>query len=574
MRLLVEEKADRPSMLYYGDNLPILRNRDYFPSESIDLVYLDPPFNSNQDYNVLFAEQDGSRSAAQIQAFTDTWRWDAAARRTFDEILEAGGKAAEALAAFRSLVGESDMLAYLSMMAPRLVELRRVLRPSGSIFLHCDPNASHYLKLLMDSIFGPDNLRNEIVWRRSHPKGLAFTRFARNHDTILYYARDGGRVTWNPQYLPYSEQALETQYRMQDSDGRRFQLTSLLNPNPDRPNLTYEFKGVTRVWRWTKDRMLEADAKGRIVVPKDGEGVPRYKRYLDEQEGIPVSDFWDDIGVVAGDERLGYPTQKPEALLDRIIEAGSKRGDTVLDPFCGCGTAVSSAQKLGRRWIGIDVTHLAISLIRNRLGDAYADRVSYLVVGEPADVAGAEALARQDRYQFQWWALGKIRARPVAEERKKGADTGIDGKLFFREKEGGSVKLMVIQVKSGGLKLSEVRDFGRVIEREKAQIGVLLTLDEPTRDMKTEAASMGFYKPDWKLSADDKYDRYQLLTIRELFEGKQPQYPPFRNVTFRSAPPAEIKGPKARRTRLTDHGDRTTAPSSLAADKRPENDEA
>jgi site-specific DNA-methyltransferase (adenine-specific) len=573
MRLLVEEKADRPSMLYYGDNLPILRNRDYFPSESIDLVYLDPPFNSNQDYNVLFAEQDGSRSAAQIGAFTDTWRWDVAARRTFDETIELGGRAAEALGAFRSLVGESDMLAYLSMMAPRLIELRRVLRPSGSLFLHCDPTASHYLKVLLDSIFGPDRFRNEIVWKRSDPKGHAFSRFPTAQDTLLLYSK-GDEPKWHTQYSAYDPAYVESHYSsMEKGTGRRYTLSDCTNPNPNRPNLTYEWKGITKVWRWTRERMERLDAEGRLVYTKSG--APRYKRYLDEMPGAPVTSIWDDIPFVNSQakERLGYPTQKPEALLDRVIESSSDRGDTVLDPFCGCGTTVASAQKLGRRWIGIDITHLAITLIRSRLDDAYGDSVSYVVVGEPADVGGAEALARQDRYQFQWWALGKIRARPVAEERKKGADSGIDGKLFFREKEGGPVKTIVIQVKSGGLKLSEVRDFGRVIERENAPVGILLSLDEPTRDMKTEAASMGYYKPDWKLSADDKYDRYQILTIRELFEGKQPQYPPFRNVTFKPAPAREIRGPKARRTRLTDHGDQAKPPPISLRDTGPETED-
>ncbi len=538
------------SVLYYGDNLPILRNTEYFPSASIDLVYLDPPFNSNQDYNVLFAEQDGSRSAAQIRAFSDTWRWDEGARRQYYELTTGPAtKAAQALVSLHDFLGENDMLAYLSMMAPRLIELRRVLKPTGSIYLHCDPTASHYLKMLMDSIFGPENFRNEVVWRRSHPKGLAFTRYARNHDTILFYAKDGAQVRWNSQYLPYSDEALETQYTLSDPDGRRYQLTSLLNPNPDRPNLTYEFKGVTKVWRWTKERMLEADAKGKIVVPRGGEGIPRFKRYLDEQEGVPVSDFWDDIGVVAGDERLGYPTQKPLPLLERIILASSDKGDTVLDPFCGCGTTIATAQALGRRWVGIDLTHLAITLIRSRLADAFPTGLDYRVVGEPADLQGAETLAKSDSYQFQWWALGVIGARPVQEERKKGADSGIDGKLFFREKENGAVKTTVIQVKSGTLKLSEVRDFARVIEREASQVGVLLTLDEPTRDMRAEAAALKFYRPEYQLDPDTKYDRYQILTIRELFEGKRPQYPPFRNVTFKAAPSA----PKAKQKTVRMH---------------------
>ena len=255
-----------------------------------------------------------------------------------------------------------------------------------------------------------------------------------------------------------------------------------------------------------------------------------------DSEGVRLDDVW-EIGRVPPIKQL-FPTQKPLPLLRQIIKASSRPGDTVLDPFCGCGTAIMAAQELGRRWIGIDITHLAITVMRSRLSEGFEVPVDYIVVGEPADLAGAQALAKQDRYQFQWWALGKIRARPVAEERRKGADSGIDGKLFFREKQNGPVKTMVIQVKSGTLKLSEVRDFAQVIHRERAPIGVLLTLDEPTRDMRTEAATLGFYKPEYRLSDDDKYDRYQILMIRDLFEGKQPHYPPFRNVTFKAAPEA------------------------------------
>ena len=538
-------------MLYYGDNLPILRNRDYFPTESIDLVYLDPPFKSNEDYNVLFSEADGSRSAAQIEAFTDTWRWDASARRTFDETVEQGGSAAGALVAFRSLVGESDMLAYLSMMAPRLLELRRVLRSTGSIYLHCDPAASHYLKTLMDTVFGPENFRNEIIWKRYSGHGNVTRSLGSIHDTLLFYVKTQ-EATWNPQYGEYDPDYVEHFFRYRDSEGRRYRIQNVQNPNPNRPNLTYEWKGHTRVWKWTRDRMEELDRQGKIAYSSTG--FPGLKQYLDESKGPVLQDVWTDIHSLQTStaERLGYPTQKPEALLERVISLSSNRGDTVLDPFCGCGTTVAAAQRLGRRWVGIDITHLAITLIRNRLDDSYGTRVSYVVIGEPADVAGAEALAKQDRYQFQWWALGKIRARPVAEERKKGADSGIDGKLFFREKENGPVKTMVIQVKSGTLKLSEVRDFAQVIQREKSPIGILLALDEPTRDMRTEAATLGYYRPDYRLSDDDKYDRYQILTIRDLFEGRQPQYPPFRNVTFKVAPEAPpTPKPKGRIHRLS-----------------------
>ncbi|MFZ0698655.1 MAG: DNA methyltransferase [Thermoplasmata archaeon] len=527
-------------------------------SEDATLVYLDPPFNSNQDYNVLFAERDGSRSAAQIRAFTDTWRWDAEARRQYDELTTGpASRAAQALLALHNFLGPTDMLAYLSMMAPRLIELRRVLKPTGSLYLHCDPTASPYLRFILDSVFGPEHFTNEIVWKRSDPKGHAFSRFPSAHDILLLYSK-GDEPTWHTQYMTYDPSYIESHYTgVEAGTGRQFTLSDCTNPNPDRPNLTYEWKGVTKVWRWTKERMQRLDAEGRLVYTKSG--APRYKRYLDEMPGTPVTSVWDDIPFVNSQakERLGYPTQKPEALLERIIAASSNEGDTVLDPFCGCGTTISAAQRLGRRWIGIDITHLAINLIRSRLADAFPSGLDYRVVGEPEDLQGAETLAKSDRYQFQWWALGKIEARAVPEERKKGADSGIDGKLFFREKENGPVKLMVLQVKSGGLKLGEVRDFAHVIERENAQVGVLLTLDEPTREMRAEAGGLGFYKPEYRLDpeADTKYDRYQILTIRELFEGKRPQYPPFRNVTFKAAPVAKVapKGPKARTKKLSEH---------------------
>jgi DNA modification methylase len=546
------------SVLYYGDNLPILRDTEYFPSASIDLVYLDPPFNSNQDYNVLFAEQDGSRSAAQIQVFSDTWRWDAVARRAYAESTEQGGRAGEALVALHSLVGDSDMLAYLSMMAPRLVELRRVLKPTGSLYLHCDPTASHYLKILLDSILLPENFLGEIVWRRTAAH-VTSRRWPRLHDTILSFAKDSTTVTFNPLRVDADPGWVEREYRHEDERGRYMvdNLTGAGTTNGPSGLPWHDVDprkiGAGRHWRYSPDTLDALDADGRIYWPKAGE-YPKLKQYLSESKGAAVGDLWTDIQVIGrtAAERLGYPTQKPGALLERIISASSNPGDTVLDPFCGCGTTISAAQRLGRRWIGIDITHLAIALIRNRLADAFPTGLDYRVVGEPADLNGAQALAKLDRYQFQWWALGVIGARPIQGEQKKGADSGIDGKLFFREKENGPIKTMVIQVKSGGLKLGEVRDFGRVIEREKAQLGVLLTLDEPTRDMRSEAGTLGFYKPEYRLDPDAKYDRYQILTIRDLFDGKRPGRPVSRNVTFKAAPVAKAapKGPKARTKKL------------------------
>lgn len=510
--------------LYYGDNLDILQR--YIKDESVDLVYLDPPFNSNANYNVLFAQKDGKQSSAQIQAFEDTWQWDEIAIHTYTSEVEKGGAIADALRAFYLILGDSNMMAYLTMMAPRLKELRRVLKPTGSLYLHCDPTASHYLKVLLDMVFGVENFRNEISWKRSHPKGHAFTRFATNHDVILAYSYSLKNSVWNPIYKAYDEEKIKTQYSLIDEDGRRYQLTSLLNPSPNRPNLTYEFLGVTKVWRWTKSRMLDAYNEGRIIIPKGGEGIPRYKRYLDEQKGIPVSDFWDDIELVSGNESLGYPTQKPQALLERIINASSNPGDVVLDPFCGCGTAVAAAEALGRKWIGIDITHLAIGLVKRRMEDTFGDGLKYEVIGEPTTVDGARTLAEQDKYQFQWWALGLVGARPA--EQKKGADRGIDGRLYFHDGSSKETRQVVLSVKGGQhMNVSHIRDLIGVLDREKADIGVYICLEEPTKPMRAEAAQAGFYHSEvWNRD----YPRVQILTISDLLQGRQIDMPPIQQV--------------------------------------------
>lgn len=298
--------------LYYGDNLDILRR--YVKDETVDLVYLDPPFNSAQTYNVLFAEHDGSRSAAQIKAFEDTWAWNLESEAAYRDIVLAGGKPSQAMQAFRTLLGTNDMLAYLAMMAPRLIALRRALKPTGNLVLHCDPTASHYLKVLLDAIFQPENFRNEIVWRRTTSKGLTSRRLARNHDVLLAYQMSN-QSTWNldAAFVAYDPNALDAKtagkYSHRDPNGRLYQLDNLINPNPDRPNLTYEFLGVTRVWRWTKERMQAAYEAGIVVQPSPG-AVPRLKRYLDEQEGRPIADVWADIDppklTSTGTTRLPY----------------------------------------------------------------------------------------------------------------------------------------------------------------------------------------------------------------------------------------------------------------------------
>jgi len=549
--------------LYYGDNLAVLRGRDSnglpnIADQSVDLIYLDPPFNSRQDYNVLFAEKDGARSASQITAFKDTWEWNEEAALAYEQVVEAGGRVAEAMRAFRTLLGGSDMLAYLAMMAPRLVELRRVLKETGSIYLHCDPTASHYLKLLMDAVFGTINLRNEIIWRRSHPKGQAFTRFARNHDVILYYAKNAATVQWNQLHTDHDPGRAAQQYALRDPDGRAYQLTSLLNPNPNRPNLTYEFLGKTKVWRWTRDRMQAAYDRGLIVVPRDGKGIPRYKRYLDEQEGIPVSDVWNDLEISSGNEKLGYPTQKPEALLERILRASSNEGDLVLDPFCGCGTTVQVAQKLNRRWIGIDITHLAIGLIKSRLAASFENsdppiRETYEVIGTPTDLSGARQLASENKYQFQYWALSLVDAHPT-DGIKKGADRGIDGRIYFHEAHSTESRQIIFSVKGGQhIGVSEVRDLIGVLHRERAEIGVYISFEEPTKPMQREAAEAGFYT-----SKDgSKYPRIQLLTIKDLLEGTQRLEKPLhvRDLTFKKAPLSRPKRAENLPLPLTDESE-------------------
>jgi site-specific DNA-methyltransferase (adenine-specific) len=525
------------NQLYYGDNLEVLRR--YIADETVDLVYLDPPFNSRQDYNVLFKERDESRSASQIQAFEDTWEWNLESEKTYIEMVERGGRVADALRAFRTFLGHSDMMAYLAMMAPRLVELHRVLKVTGSIYLHCDPTASHYLKMLMDAIFGVTSFRNEITWKRTSGHNDAVRQFGAVTDTILFYTKSD-RYQFNVQHVPYSQSYIDTFYVHADPDGRKWRRSDLRSPHP-RPNLTYEYKGRKphpNGWAVSREVMEKLDREGRLHFPKKADGRIQLKRYLDEMPGQPCPSAWDDIPPIHAltAERLGYPTQKPEALLERIINSSSNEGDVVLDPFCGCGTAVSVAQRLKRRWIGIDVTHLAIGLIKKRLADAFgpAVRDTYEVIGEPTDVRGAAQLAGENPYQFQWWALGLVGARPV--EEKKGADHGIDGRLYFHDDRSDVTKQVIFSVKAGHVNVSQVRDLRGVIEREKAEIGALICLEEPTGPMKKEAAEAGFYHSE---GTGKDYPRLQVLTVAELLAGKELQHPRLLEVTFKKAPKAK-----------------------------------
>jgi DNA modification methylase len=532
------------NVLYYGDNLDILRR--YIKDETVDLIYLDPPFNSNVTYNVLFGERNGSQAAAQIKAFEDTWQWDQASARAYQETVEAGGRVSQALQGLYLLLGSSNMMAYLAMMAPRLVELHRVLKRTGSIYLHCDPTASHYLKIVMDAIFQPINFRTEIVWKRSSAHSdtkQGRRQHGRIHDTLLFYTKTD-QWTWNPVYTPYDDAYVESFYKyVEPETGRRYRLGDLTGPGgAAKGNPRYEVMGVSRYWRYTKEKMDELVREGRVVQTRPG-AVPAYKRYLDEMPGVPLQDVWTDIKPIGAQaaERLGYPTQKPESLLERIIQASSNGGDLVMDPFCGCGTAVVVAQRLGRDWVGIDITHLAITLMKHRLQGAFGDEVAYQVIGEPVSLPDAMALAEQDPYQFQWWALGLVGARPV--EQKKGSDKGIDGRLYFHDEPNVDTKQVILSVKAGHTSVAHIHELRGVMEREKAQIGVLISMVEPTQPMRSEAASAGFYKsPGWGTT----HPRLQILTVEELLAGKRIDMPAGgqQRATFRGAPKARVEAPE------------------------------
>jgi site-specific DNA-methyltransferase (adenine-specific) len=531
--------------LYFGDNLEILRKE--IASESVDLVYLDPPFNSNATYNVLFAEKSGKKSAAQIAAFDDTWQWGLESEASYHETVTAGGKLADLLQAFRGFLGQNDMMAYLVMMAARLKELHRVLKPTGSLYLHCDPTASHYLKLLMDAVVGPANFRNEVIWKRTAAHSAA-ERWGDVHDTLLFYTK-GNEYIWNDVLLPHSEE-YAARYKRQDPDGRRWTDDNLTGPGIRHGDSGAMWRGLDPTARgvhWkvnaktvedivgpeiakqrsTTEKLDLLDAHGRLVWTRkqigDRESFPRFKRYL--SEGGKVQDVITDIPPInsQAQERLGYPTQKPEALLERIIRASSNEGDLVLDPFCGCGTTIAVAERLHRRWIGIDVTHLAITLMRHRLQNAFRTNLSpYVVEGVPKDVDSAQLLAMQDRYKFEWWALGLVDARP-AHDKRKGGDTGFDGVIYFFDDESGIAKKIVVQVKSGSVAVNQIRDLKAVRDREKAGIAAFITLQEPTAGMKAEAASAGFYEPEH--FPGQRVPRVQILTIAELLEGTQVLYP-------------------------------------------------
>jgi adenine specific DNA methylase Mod len=507
--------------LYFGDNLDVLREK--IKDESVDLIYLDPPFNSDANYNVLFKHGDQA-SQAQAEAFRDTWDWGDGAERAYDDIIRANGDVALVVSGLRKWLGENAMMAYLAMMTARLLELRRVLKPNGSIYLHCDPTAGHYLKIIMDAVFGHEGWRNEIIWQRtsSHndPK-----RYGRIHDSIFYFT-NGKAPTWNQIYEEPDHDFFDAHDFETDENGELFRKRDLTAPYRGGPSGQYEWKGRMppkgRMWSYTYENMLKLESEGRIVYTRTG--MPRLKIPVDKLRGLPLQDVWTNPDLwlnSAAKERIGYPTQKPIALLDRIIRASSNEGDVILDPFCGCGTTVEAAEKSKRNWIGIDVTHYAVTLIERRLAAIGAGPDTYQVAGRPADLAGAVDLARRDKHQFQWWAAWKLGARWYREE-KKGADRGIDGRMLFKNGPYGD-GLIIISVKGGEhVGVQMVRDLRGVIEREGAEMGVLVSLAEPTGPMKSEAAAAGFVRK----SAHGRLPRLQVVTIEEIINGTGLVMPP------------------------------------------------
>ncbi len=516
------------NVLYYGDNLKILRD---IPDNTIDLIYLDPPFNSKATYNVLFKEPSGKSSEAQITAFEDTWHWGNESERTLLELQNskvASPQVKELMNLLPILLGRNDMMAYLSMMCIRLIELRRVLNDTGSIYLHCDTTASHYLKILMDAIFGVTNFVNEIAWRRSQTRSSISRVFRRNHDSILFYSKTD-RYPFNMQYKSLSEASLGV-YTKEDEKGF-FRPVPLIVSGKRNGETGKPWRGVDPNlcgkggghWVTIPANLEDYVERGLVIWPKKEGGLPRLKYYLEENKGVPMTDLWDDIELKTANskEALGYPTQKPVSLLERILLTSSHEGDIVLDPFCGCGTAIIASQTLNRKWIGIDITHLAIGVMKLRLNNIPG--IKYTVKGEPEDIEGARELARQNKYEFQWWAVSKIGGQPYG-DKKKGADTGIDGYLYFTDysTDKDKSKKAIISVKAGGqVHSSMIRDLGHVIDREKADFGIFLTLEKPTEPMVKESAIKGFYSS----QSGYNYPRIQILTIEDIFQGKKPNIP-------------------------------------------------
>lgn len=486
----------------------------------------EPPFNSNRKYSLLFKEKSGDASRAQMEAFDDTWTWDQDAEAVYLDLLNGSAplKVKDALEAMRRLLGDNDVLAYIVMMTARLVELHRVMKPTASLYLHCDPTASHYLKIMLDAIFGPTNFINEVVWQRTAAKGDARRKFGSVHDILLTYGKTQ-EYTFQPAFLE-KDLTYTGRFSLDDHDGRGpYRLAPLDSPNP-RPNLTYEYKGYlppANGWRVSREVMESLDAEGRLAFPAKSSGRISRKHYLNEQEGRKVSDVWTDIPPLqaASAEKLGYPTQKPLTLLERIITASSNPGDIVLDPFCGCGTTVDAAQKLGRRWIGIDVTTLAIDLIDARLRHTYGEaiRATYDILGIPRDMTGAEALFGRSPFEFERWCVMLLDGQP---NEKQVGDKGIDGVIRFPLDAKGTSERVLVSVKGGATNPGHVRDLVGTVESQHAGMGIFICMRPPTAGMIDAANHSGTYRHP---ANGQIFPKVQILSVEQLLAGQRPKMP-------------------------------------------------
>lgn len=550
--------------LFYGDNLDVLRRK--IANDSVDLCYIDPPFNSKRNYFQIYNNQ-GGEDRAQAQAFVDTWSWEDDATKAFAEIIDvenlSNGRFTEQtvdlIKGLEKVLKRGSLLAYLVSMTLRIVEIHRVLKATGSFYLHCDPTASHYLKLVCDAVFvgaGGDFL-NEIIWKRTHSHGGA-NRYGPIHDVILFYSKGPGFI-WEPQHTGYSDKYLENFFKFRDERGR-YRATILTgsgtrNGSSGKPWRGYDPTSVGRHWAIpgfmrpiigktdTVQAALEKlDEIGRVIWPSRGGGVPSFKQYVDDMEGTSLQDIFDDIPPISSQaaERLGYPTQKPEALLERIIRASSNEGDVVLDAYCGCGTTVAVAQRLGRRWIGIDITYQSIALILKRLEDRYPANwptieAGIVLDGVPKDLASATALANKKddrtRKEFEKWAILTYSRNQARINEKKGADAGIDGVAYFlidRETNGKAI----FQVKSGGANRATLATLNSDRLREKAEFGILISMDAPTKAMREEIAAAGKYRHPL-LNRDD--DRIEVVTVEQILAGKRLDLPMARGDAVKSA---------------------------------------
>lgn len=446
------------------------------------------------------------------------------------------------------MLGRGALLAYLVHMTLRIFEIHRVLKPTGSFYLHCDPTASHYLKLVCDAVFcgqGGD-FKNEISWKRTSSHNDAsqgLSRYGRAHDVLLFYTK-GKQGNWNLQFADYSESYLKQHYSGVDEHGRRFKTSDLTAAKPG-GDVSYEWKGVFppqgRYWAYSRANMEKFEAEGRLQYAAKS-GMPRLRHYLEEMQGIPLGDDWDDIPPINSQaaERLGYPTQKPEALLERIIRASSNEGDVILDAYCGCGTTVAVAERLKRKWIGIDITYQSIALILKRLEDRYpadwpAIEADILLDGVPRDLASAQALAnRKDdktRKEFEKWAVLTFSKNQARINEKKGADAGIDGIAYFLLDKDSNGKA-IFQVKSGASNRATLATLNSDRQREKAEFGFLITMDLPTKAMRDEIAAAGKFRHPL-LNRED--DRLQVITVAEIIAGKRLDLPMARKDAVKSA---------------------------------------